>query len=95
MVQVRTIVPPGGAVLADRAGDVVALTRLATGPRAVDAILGWLARRTGGAVTLLGVDGTTVAVPPDQPRLRPAVLATAATAVADMHRRGTPSAGLG
>jgi len=74
---------------------MVALARLSTGPGAVGAILDWLAGCTGGAVALLGVDGRTVAVPSKQPRPRPAILAAAAAAVADMRRHGTPSAVLG
>ncbi|MFH8365940.1 helix-turn-helix domain-containing protein [Streptomyces sp. NPDC018031] len=41
----------------DRAEDVLALTRLATGQRAVRAITQWLARRTGGVVALIGAHG--------------------------------------
>ncbi|WP_370962475.1 helix-turn-helix domain-containing protein [Amycolatopsis sp. cg9] len=84
---------PGGS--AERAEDIVALTRLATGPGAVGAVLDWLATRTGGTAALLGVDGETLAVPAKRPAPGPPVLAAAAAAVAGMHRSGTPSAVLG
>jgi PucR-like helix-turn-helix protein/diguanylate cyclase with GGDEF domain len=80
---------------ADRAGNLVALSRLAAGTGAVEEILGWLAGRTGGTVALLGSDGSIVAGAPGRPLPRPAVLAAAATEVARMHRRGTSSAVLG
>jgi sugar diacid utilization regulator len=93
--EVRETAAATGAGSADRAGDMIALARLSTGPGAVGAILGWLAGRTGGAVALLGIDGTAVAVPPERPGPRPAILAAAAAAVAEMRRHGTPSAVLG
>ncbi|SEF37770.1 PucR C-terminal helix-turn-helix domain-containing protein [Amycolatopsis pretoriensis] len=80
---------------ADRADDIVALTRLSTEPGAVGAMLGWLAARTGGTAALLDVDGRTLAVPANRPAPDPPVLAAAAAAAAEMHRRGTPSAVLG
>ncbi|MFJ7217492.1 hypothetical protein [Amycolatopsis sp. NPDC098790] len=48
---------------ADRADDIVALSRLATGPGAVGALLDWLATRTGGAAALLDVGGKPLALP--------------------------------
>ncbi|MBE1493811.1 hypothetical protein H4696_000911 [Amycolatopsis lexingtonensis] len=81
---------PAGA--ADRAGDLVALTRLATGPGAVGAMLDWLAARTGGTVALLDADGGTLAVPAKRPAPEPAILAAAAAGV---RRGGTPSVVLG
>ena len=80
---------------ADRVDDMVALARLSAGPGAVDAILDWLAGRTGGAVALLGVDGGVVASPSERPHPRDEVLKVAADAVADLRRHGTPSAVLG
>jgi hypothetical protein len=80
---------------ADRAGNLVALTRLSAGTGAVEEILGWLAGRTGGTVALLGSDGSVVAGAPGRPLPRPAALAAAATEVARMRRRGTSSAVLG
>ncbi|MEU8638603.1 helix-turn-helix domain-containing protein [Amycolatopsis sp. NPDC048633] len=93
MVQARVAAAEAG--FADRAGDIIALARLSTGPGAVGAILDWLAGRTGGTVALLGTDGEVVTVPSGRHRPSPRALTTAATAVADMHRRGTPSAVLG
>jgi hypothetical protein len=93
--QVRVTAPATGAGSLERADALIALTRLSTEPGAVGAILDWLAERTRGTAALLGVDGRTVAVPAQRPPPRPAVLAAAAAAVADMHRRGTPSAVLG
>ena len=84
-----------GRVTADRADDIVALSRLSTGPGAVGALLDWLARRTGGTAALLDVDGRTLAVPAKQSPPRPPILAAAAAAVAGMHPRGTPSAVVG
>ncbi|MFJ1767453.1 helix-turn-helix domain-containing protein [Amycolatopsis sp. NPDC088138] len=77
---------------AARAGDLVTLARLSTGPGAVGALLEWLAGRTGGAVALLDADGGTLVA---RFRPRPETLAAAATAVAGMRRNGTPSAVLG
>ncbi len=78
-----------------RADGIVALARLSAGPGAVGAMLDWLAKRAGGTAALLDVDGETLAVPAKRAAPRPAILATAATAVAGMHRRGTASAVLG
>ncbi|MFJ7217493.1 helix-turn-helix domain-containing protein [Amycolatopsis sp. NPDC098790] len=80
---------------ADRADDIVALSRLSTGPGAVGALLDWLATRTGGAAALLDVGGKTLAVPANRAAPDPAVLAAAAAVAAEMQRRGTPSAVLG
>lgn len=92
MGQFGTTAASAGAGRTDRAGDLVAMARLAARPGAVDAILGWLARRTGGLTVLLGVDGRAVAVPPGQPALRPAVRGAVVAAVGDLRRHGTPSA---
>ncbi|MGW5722522.1 helix-turn-helix domain-containing protein [Amycolatopsis sp. NPDC003865] len=77
---------------ADRAGDIVALSRLATEPGAVGAMLDWLATRTGGTAALIDVGGRTLAAPANRAAPPPPVLAGAAAAAAGMHRRGTPSA---
>ncbi|MCA1219661.1 PucR family transcriptional regulator [Streptomyces sp. 8L] len=68
-----------------RAEDVLALMRLAGGPGAVGAVLEWLARRTGGAAALVTGGGSVLAAAPSRPG-RDALLA-----VAELHRRGTPS----
>ncbi|UOZ05572.1 helix-turn-helix domain-containing protein [Amycolatopsis sp. WQ 127309] len=93
--QVQVTEASSGADSAGRASNLVALGRLSTGPRAVDAILDWLAGRTGGTVALLGVDGRAIAAPPGRPRPRPAIRTAVASAIADMQRRGTSSAVLG
>ncbi|OZM72100.1 hypothetical protein CFN78_16280 [Amycolatopsis antarctica] len=78
-----------GSAGGDRTDDLRTLTRLATRPDAVEAILGWLARRVGGAVTLLGTDGEVVAPAPSRPGRQPP--AGAVDAVAGLCREGTPS----
>ncbi|WP_086840065.1 helix-turn-helix domain-containing protein [Amycolatopsis kentuckyensis] len=75
-----------------RGDDILALVRLSTEPGAVRTMLDWLAGRTGGTVALLDVDGRAVAAPSAGRRPRPPFLEAATAAVADMHRRGTPSA---
>ncbi|MEK8172339.1 hypothetical protein NKH77_33105 [Streptomyces sp. M19] len=47
----------------DRTDDVLTLARLAARRGPVRAILGWLARRTGGVVALVAADGTALTAP--------------------------------
>jgi hypothetical protein len=79
----------GAAVRGD---DIVALAQLSTAPDAVNAMLGWLARRTNGTAALLDADGGTLSAPAKRSTPHPQILAAAAAVVGDMHRRGRPSA---
>ncbi|MEU8822439.1 helix-turn-helix domain-containing protein [Streptomyces sp. NPDC048636] len=88
--------PSPSAARADRADDVLVLTRLSAKRGAVRAILEWLTRRTGGPAVLVGADGAVLAAPggtPD-PGSSPSAV-RAATAAVELHRRGAPSAVLG
>ncbi len=76
-----------------RADDILALARLSTRPGAVRAMLGWLTRRTGGPAVLVGDTGRVLAGPEGE--RDPAVARAAADAVAELRRRGAPSAVLG
>ncbi|MFJ4635475.1 helix-turn-helix domain-containing protein [Streptomyces hygroscopicus] len=76
-----------------RADDILALARLSTRPRAVRAMLGWLTRRTGGPAVLVRDTGRVLAGPEGE--RDPAVARAAADAVAELRRRGAPSAVLG
>ncbi len=80
---------------ADRGDDIVSLARLSTRPDAVNAMLGWLARRTNGTAALLDADGATLAAPAKRSTPDPQILAAAAAAVGDMHRHRTASTVLG
>ncbi|GAB2589026.1 hypothetical protein GCM10027168_22360 [Streptomyces capparidis] len=73
-----------------RAGDVLALSRLAERPGAVRAILDWLSRRTAGTAALLAEDGRVLAASRRRPE--PGVLAAAARALPGLRRRGVTSA---
>ncbi|MET8680629.1 helix-turn-helix domain-containing protein [Streptomyces sp. NPDC004647] len=77
-----------GAVRGDRTDDLLTLSQLSNRPDAVRAILDWLARRAAGTVALLSADGGVLDPPRGGGRLSGTLLATAATAVADLHRRG-------
>ncbi|MGP3999557.1 PucR family transcriptional regulator [Streptomyces sp. 8N706] len=72
-----------------RAADLLELMRLAGRRGAVRAVLGWLGRRTGGAVALVAADGSVLASSPDRPG------AAVAAAVTELHRRGMPSGVVG
>ncbi|MEU8474761.1 helix-turn-helix domain-containing protein [Streptomyces hygroscopicus] len=76
-----------------RADDILALARLSTRPGAVRAMLGWLTRRTGGPAVLVGDTGRVLAGPEGE--RDPAVARATADAVAELRRRGAPSAVLG
>ncbi|MEU2208783.1 helix-turn-helix domain-containing protein [Streptomyces hygroscopicus] len=76
-----------------RADDILALARLSTRPGAVRAMLGWLTRRTGGPAVLVRDTGRVLAGPEGE--RDPAVARAAADAVAELRRRGAPSAVLG
>ncbi|WP_030822216.1 helix-turn-helix domain-containing protein [Streptomyces hygroscopicus] len=76
-----------------RADDILALARLSTRPGAVRAMLGWLTRRTGGPAVLVGDMGRVLAGPEGE--RDPTVARAAADAVAELRRRGAPSAVLG
>ncbi|MFG2195005.1 helix-turn-helix domain-containing protein [Streptomyces sp. NPDC048639] len=69
-----------------RAEDVLALMQHAGGPGAVQAVLRWLARRTGGAVALVTGDGAVLASSPARPR------SEVGAAVTELHQRGVSSA---
>ncbi|MFE2026645.1 helix-turn-helix domain-containing protein [Streptomyces hygroscopicus] len=76
-----------------RADDILALARLSTRPGAVRTMLGWLTRRTGGPAVLVGDTGRVLAGPEGE--RDPAVARATADAVAELRRRGAPSAVLG
>ncbi|MFC9225483.1 helix-turn-helix domain-containing protein [Streptomyces hygroscopicus] len=76
-----------------RADDILALARLSTRPGAVRAMLGWLTRRTGGPAVLVGDTGRVLSGPEGE--RDPTVARAAADAVAELRRRGAPSAVLG
>ncbi len=82
---------------ADRADDVLALARLATKRGAVRAMLGWLARRTGGPAVLVGDTGRVLAGPGGEhdPAVARVAVDAAAVAAVELHRRGAASAVLG
>lgn len=78
--------PPVTAPGATRAEDALALVRLARGPATTGALVGWLARRTGGTAALVTGAGAVLSAAPGPPS--PGTV----RAVAELHRRGTPSA---
>ncbi|WP_431042541.1 helix-turn-helix domain-containing protein [Streptomyces sp. P1-3] len=75
-----------------RVDDVLMLTRLAAGRRAVRPILDWLAARSGAAVGLIGGDGEVLVTAGGTDA---GALGPAADAAVELRRRGTPSAVLG
>ncbi|AXI78486.1 helix-turn-helix domain-containing protein [Peterkaempfera bronchialis] len=77
--------PPGPT----RAEDALALVRLAGRRGAVQAVLEWLGRRTGGAVALVAGDGSVLASSPHRPSDE------ALAAVRESYRRGMPSGVVG